>query len=160
MIKSLRGKPTPDICTARDWKVFCWSSSMWSQRVRSNRRCALIHWSHHQTCVCLDWLVASTSQVFALLLTWVDGIQVQAVPSINIFPFLCHTFTKITEWDQNQTCYKNYDFHFSSSTYGWGLHDKTTLERCLLPVHIRQWYLQTVTETLLDRCPSMQDPPF
>ncbi len=90
MIKSLRGKPTPDICTARDWKMCCWSSSMWSQRVHSNRRCALIHLSHHQTCVCLDWLVASTSRVFALLLTWVDGIQVQAVPSINRFPFVSY----------------------------------------------------------------------
>lgn len=124
MIKSLRGKPTPDICTARDWKVFCWSSSMWSQRVHSNRRCALIHWSHHQTCVCLDWLVASTSQEFALLLTWVDGIQVQTVPSINIFPFVSYIHKNHRMRSKNQTCYKIYNFHFSSSTYGWGLRDK------------------------------------
>lgn len=159
MIKSLRGKPTPDICTARDWKVFCWSSSMWSQRVRSNRRCALIHWSHHQTCVCLDWLVASTSRVFALLLTWVDGIQVQAVPSINIFPFVSYIH-KNHRMRSKPNLLQNLRFPFFFIHLWVGVAWQTTLERCLLPVHIRQWYLQTVTETLLDRCPSMQDPPF
>ncbi len=123
MIKSLRGKPTPDICTARDWKVFCWSSSMWSQRVHSNRRCALIHLSHHQTCVCLDWLVASTSQVFALLLTWVDGIQVQAVPSINRFPFVSYIH-KNHRMRSKPNLLQKLRFSFFYIHLGWGLHDK------------------------------------
>lgn len=159
MIKSLKGKPTPDICTARDWKMCCWSSSMWSQRVHSNRRCALIHLSHHQTCVCLDWLVASTSRVFALLLTWVDGIQVQAVPSINRFPFVSY-ICKNHRMRSKPNLLQKLQFSFFFIHLWVGVAWQTMLERCLLPVHIRQSYLQTVTETLLDRCPSMQDPPF